>query len=267
MRGGEIRRPILVHRPRGDAPVRPDVVHVTAPPTSHYRLALDALQQGAHLLVEKPATATLEEIEGLVRRAGDLGRALVEDYNYLFNRAPLEILRRIESGEFGAVVHVDVLICLGILGPEGFADPNSPHPCLSLAGGAIADFLPHLASLAHQFVGPHRRAHAIWTKRAQSILPYDEFRAGVEGGAGTATLGFSGHAQPDAFWRACSGNGCGDGQPLRGRVASTACARDPSRCSRCSTVWRKAAPSGGPRSARSGASSAEARARTRACSI
>jgi len=180
--------------------VRPDVVHVTTPPTSHYRLALDALQQGAHVVVEKPATTTLDEIEGLARRAGDAGRALVEDYNYLFNRAPREILRRIETGEFGAVVHVDVLICLGILGPEGFADPNSPHPCLSLAGGAIADFLPHLASLAHLFVGPHRRANAIWTKRAQSILPYDEFRAVVEAERGTATLGFSAHSQPDAFW-------------------------------------------------------------------
>ena len=180
--------------------VRPDVVHVTTPPTSHYRLALDALQQGAHVLVEKPATTTLEELEGLVTRAGHAGRALVEDYNYLFNRASREIAGKIESGELGAVVHVDVLICLGILGPEGFADPNTPHPCLSLAGGAIADFLPHLASLAHFFVGPHKRANAIWTKRSASILPYDEFRAVVEAERGTATLGFSAHAQPDAFW-------------------------------------------------------------------
>jgi predicted dehydrogenase len=180
--------------------VRPDVVHVTTPPTSHYRLALDALQQGAHVVVEKPATTTLDEIERLAHRAGEAGRALVEDYNYLFNRAPREILRRIETGEFGTVVHVDVLICLSILGPEGFADPNSPHPCLSMAGGAIADFLPHLASLAHLFVGPHRRANAIWTKRSPSILPYDEFRAVVDAERGTATLGFSAHAQPDAFW-------------------------------------------------------------------
>jgi predicted dehydrogenase len=180
--------------------VRPDVVHVTTPPTSHYRLALDALRAGAHVVVEKPATSTFEELEGLLRGAGEAGRALVEDYNYLFNRAPREILHRIESGEFGAVVHVEVLICLDILGPDGFADPNSPHPCLSLSGGAIADFLPHLASLAHLFVGPHRRAEAVWTKRRPSILPFDEFRAVVEAERGTAALGFSASSQPDAFW-------------------------------------------------------------------
>ena len=98
------------------------------------------------------------------------------------------------------MVHVEVLICLDILGPGGFADPNITHPVLSLAGGAIADFLPHLASLAHLFVGPHRRAHAVWTKRRASVLPYDEFRAVVDAERGTAALGFSASTQPDGFW-------------------------------------------------------------------
>jgi predicted dehydrogenase len=180
--------------------VRPDVVHVTTPPTSHFRLAMDSLEAGAHVFVEKPATSTFDELETLARRAGEVRRALVEDYNYLFNPAPREILRRIDSGEFGAVTHVEVMICLDILGPGGFADPNSPHPCLKLAGGAIADFLPHLASLAWLFVGPHRRAHAVWTKRKPSVLPYDEFRAIVEAERGTASLAFSATSQPDAFW-------------------------------------------------------------------
>jgi predicted dehydrogenase len=180
--------------------VRPDVVHVTTTPTSHHRLAMDALDAGAHVIVEKPATATFEELAELVVHAREKGRALVEDYNYLFNPAPREIVRRIESGQFGAVIHVELLICLDILGPGGFADPNSPHPALALAGGAIADFLPHLASLAHLFVGPHRRAHSVWSKRKQSILPYDEFRAVVDAERGTASLGFSASSQPDGFW-------------------------------------------------------------------
>ncbi len=179
---------------------RPDVVHVTTPPTLHFRQAMDALEAGAHVIVEKPAASTFEELQALTCRAREQGRALVEDYNYLFNRAPRDILGRIEGGEFGAVTHVEVTICLDILGPNGFADPNSPHPCLSLAGGAIADFLPHLASLAHLFVGPHRRVDKVWTKRRPSVLPYDEFRAVVDAERGTASLGFSASAQPDAFW-------------------------------------------------------------------
>lgn len=179
---------------------RPDVVHVTTPPNSHFLLAMDSLDAGAHVIVEKPATSTFEELETLVRRAQEAGLHLVEDYNYVFNRAPQEILRKITSGQFGVVTHVEVLICLDILRPSGFADPNSPHPALGLVGGAIADFLPHLASLVHLFVGPHRRAQTVWTKRKPSLLPFDEFRALVEAERGTAALGFSSNSQPDAFW-------------------------------------------------------------------
>lgn len=180
--------------------VRPDVVHVTTPPTSHFRLGMDSLEAGAHVIVEKPATSTFEELDVMSRRAKELGRVLVEDHNMTWNKAPREILRRIESGEFGEVTHVDAMLCLDILGPEGFADPNSRHPALALAGGAIADFLPHLASLAYVFVGKHRQAHTVWKKRKDSILPYDEFRAVVDAERGTATLGFSASSQPDAFW-------------------------------------------------------------------
>jgi predicted dehydrogenase len=179
---------------------RPDVIHVTTPATSHFRLAMDSFDAGAHVVVEKPITSTLEELEALARRAQQAGRHLIEDHNYVFNRAPQEIVQRIESGQFGAVNHVEVFICLDILGPSGFADPNSPHPALSLAGGAIADFLPHLASVAHLFVGPHRTVHTIWTKHKPSPLPFDEFRGLVHGERGTASLSFSSTSQPDAFW-------------------------------------------------------------------
>lgn len=179
---------------------KPDVVHVTTPPTSHYRLALDSLEAGAHVILEKPATSTLGELEALSRKAAEVKRALIEDYNYLFSRATREIRDRVESGALGAVVHVDVTINLDISGPTGFADPNAPSPILALPGGAIADFLPHLASLAHDFVGAHKAAHSVWTKRKPGLLPYDEFRGLLECERGTASVAFSSSSKPDAFW-------------------------------------------------------------------
>ena len=183
--------------------VRPDVVHVTTPPTSHFPLATAALQAGAHVVVEKPATVTAGELATLTDQARARGRLLVEDYNYLFNQATRSISDHVASGEFGEVTHVEVFITLDILGPGSpFSDPNAPHPCLALPGGAIADFLTHLASLAHLFVGPHREARTSWSKKgeASSPLPFDEFRALVDAEHGTAALGFSARTQPDAFW-------------------------------------------------------------------
>src|SRR4051812_48341412 len=71
---------------------RPDLVHVPPPPPSHFALAMAALDAGAHVVVEKPATSTFAELDSLIGRASERGRVLVEDYNYLFNDATRAIL-------------------------------------------------------------------------------------------------------------------------------------------------------------------------------
>ena len=50
--------------------IRPDVVHVTTPPTSHFLLAKAALEAGAHVIVEKPATVTHDQVVNLAALAG-----------------------------------------------------------------------------------------------------------------------------------------------------------------------------------------------------
>jgi predicted dehydrogenase len=182
--------------------VKPDVVHITTPPPSHFRLGMDALAAGAHVIVEKPLTTAHDQVAVLLRTAAERKRALIEDYNYLYNPPIQRILELVRSGELGEVVDVEVSICVNILA-EGspFVDRNVPHPCLSMPGGAIADFLSHLASLAHGFVGAHREVRAHWWKRTDgSPLPSDEFRALVVAERGTAFLSFSAHAQPEMFW-------------------------------------------------------------------
>jgi predicted dehydrogenase len=180
---------------------RPDVVHVTTPAPSHFSLTKDALEAGAHVLVEKPATEDFSQLGELDRMAAASGLMLTENHNYVFNRQTQEILHRVQSGVFGLVMHVDVMICLDIITPGGtYSDPNVPHASLRTPAGAIGEFLTHLASLAYVFVGPHREVHTVWTKRSASQLPNDEFRAIIDGDRGTASLVFSANTQPDAFW-------------------------------------------------------------------
>lgn len=184
------------------AEVEPDVVHVTTSANSHFALATDALDAGAHVFVEKPAATSCADVHALLNQASQAGLFVIEDYNYLFN-APVRRLRNlVDSGEFGDVVHVDVFMSLEVLARGNpFVDPNLPHPILLLPRGVIADFLPHLASFAHRFAGPHESASAVWQKRdPASPLPSDEFRALIKTRSATATIGFSAHSRPEGFY-------------------------------------------------------------------
>lgn len=180
--------------------VRPDIVHVTTPAKFHPALATDALNAGAHVLVEKPLATSRAAAEELLNRSATAGRLLVEDYNYLFNLPIRRLCEWQKSGELGEVVHVDVLLSLDIISAGVFVDPNLPHSSLTEPGGAILDFLPHMVALAHAFVGPHHSVSSIWQKRdRRSPLPADELRVLVNAELGTASLIFSAHAQPDVF--------------------------------------------------------------------
>lgn len=243
--------------------VEPDVVHVATPPGSHHAIAMDAIRAGAHVIVEKPITTTPARRTELLAAAADKGRIVVEDFNYLYNRPVVELLRMRTARGFGDIVHCEVGFALDIRGQGSrFADPNLPHPALKLPGGAIADFLPHLAYLAHAFVGAHRRASTTYAKLdPNSPLPFDEFRSSVEADRGTAHLMFTSRAQPDAFWVRVMGTRAraeaqifeprvfveraeGSPKPLLGFANSRRVAKASRRASYAS-VWKKLAGGAG----------------------
>src|SRR5512134_2984464 len=52
---------------------RPDVVHVTTPPQSHYELGRRCLEAGSNVFLEKPFTVTAAEAEELIALARNRG--------------------------------------------------------------------------------------------------------------------------------------------------------------------------------------------------
>ena len=165
--------------------IRPSVVHVTTPPASHAFLTAAALDAGAHVIVEKPAAATVAEVDAMLDQAHCQNRHLIEDYNYVFNPEVQELIRLINSGDFGTVAHVDLFLCVDMADVEGGA--ANDENCL------VNDFLPHFASLATFLAGTPLAVHTQWPS------PID-FRAMVETDRATVSMGFCPHAQPNAFW-------------------------------------------------------------------
>src|SRR5215472_7069539 len=48
---------------------KPDVVHITTPPDSHFKIAVSCLEHGCHVYVEKPFTLNSPEAQRLIALA------------------------------------------------------------------------------------------------------------------------------------------------------------------------------------------------------
>jgi UDP-N-acetylglucosamine 3-dehydrogenase len=84
----------------------PDIqlVSICTPTVTHARLALQAIEHGKHVLVEKPMTNTVKEAKTLIKASKKRGVTLTVGFVERFNPAVQEAHRRIAKGEIGGVI-------------------------------------------------------------------------------------------------------------------------------------------------------------------
>ena len=70
---------------------KPQVVHITTPPQSHFPLAKQCLAAGCHVYIEKPFTVSAEEAQTLIEHANHAGMQLTAGHNYQFTLEMLEM--------------------------------------------------------------------------------------------------------------------------------------------------------------------------------
>src|SRR5256885_15862781 len=80
---------------------RPDVVHITTPPESHFDIARFCLEQGCHIYVEKPFTVDARQAGRLVNLANEKGLKLTAGHNCQFSHVSRRMRVLIESGYLG----------------------------------------------------------------------------------------------------------------------------------------------------------------------
>ncbi len=86
-----------------------DVVHICTPLAAHLPLAIEALQAGCHVIVEKPATATLAEATTLMATARAAGRQVVPVHQFAFQDGVQRIVARRDA--IGPLRHIDFATC------------------------------------------------------------------------------------------------------------------------------------------------------------
>jgi len=125
---------------------KPDVVHITTPPQSHFELARYCLQAGCHVYVEKPFTIEYEEARKLIDTANHSGRKLTVGHDNQFSHAARRMRDLINSGFLGGEpVHMESYFCYE-LGPGDYAGvllSDKRHWVRTLPGQLLQNIISH----------------------------------------------------------------------------------------------------------------------------
>ena len=78
-----------------------EAIYISSAHRFHAKQAVEAMQQGKHVLVEKPLALTLEECDEVVAAADRTGLHLIVGHAHAFDPNIREICRIIASGELG----------------------------------------------------------------------------------------------------------------------------------------------------------------------
>jgi len=92
-----------------------DAVAIATPVSTHFELAMEALQAGKHVFVEKPIAPTSEQAERLIAEADKRGLTLMVDHTFVYTSVVQRIKDLLDKGELGQLYYYDsVRVNLGL---------------------------------------------------------------------------------------------------------------------------------------------------------
>lgn len=84
-----------------------DAVAIVTPVSTHFELAKKALENGKHVFVEKPFTATAAQAEQLIELAEKNKLRIMVDHTFIFTGAVRKIKEIIDKGDLGDIYYFD----------------------------------------------------------------------------------------------------------------------------------------------------------------
>jgi len=134
---------------------RPDVVHITTPPQSHFDLGMLCLEAGCHIYMEKPFTVSAEEAAKMISFATEKKLKITVGHDYQFTHAKRRMRELIKNGYLGGTpVHMESYHCYE-LGSESYARAllgDKKHWVRMLPGTLMHNNISHGISSIAEFL-------------------------------------------------------------------------------------------------------------------
>jgi predicted dehydrogenase len=154
--------------------VRPDVVHITTSPESHYDIARVCLESGCHVYVEKPFTLCEADARRLIELANEKELKITAGHDDQFRHVARRMRKLVQSGYLGGdPVHMESYYCyeLGVNAYSRALLGDRQHWIRRLPGGLLQNIISHgiariaefmtgesLEVVAHGFTSPALRS-------------------------------------------------------------------------------------------------------------
>jgi predicted dehydrogenase len=158
-----------------------DVVLISTPPDSHAALAIKAMQNGKHVIVEKPIAGTTEAAQRMLRAAEQNRRTLTVGFNHRYFKGVKRVKAAVDGGEIGELRYVKAYA-----GHVGLPELRSPwmYDRAVMGGGTLMDNGIHVIDLVRFLMGE--------VATVSATLPASIWNLGVEENAFMQLIGRSG---------------------------------------------------------------------------
>ncbi len=135
--------------------VKPDVVHITTPPQSHFELGKICLEAGCNVYIEKPFTLNTIEAEELTKIADKHKLKITAGHNAQFTHAMVRMRELVKQGYLGGKpVHMESIYCYSF-GDKSYAKAllnDTNHWVRKLPGSLLQNIISHGISKIAEFL-------------------------------------------------------------------------------------------------------------------
>jgi predicted dehydrogenase/nucleoside-diphosphate-sugar epimerase len=177
------------------AEAQPKVIHVLTPPATHAALALEAMEMGCHVFVEKPMAESAADCDRMIRCAREKGLVLSVNHSARMDPIVLQALAMIRNGACGEVKAVDFFRSSDY---QAYSGGPSVPPQFRNGSYPFQDLGVHGLYLMEAFLGPIRFADTRYyaSGTGDPNLVFDEWQTLVETAKGTGHMYISWNVRP-----------------------------------------------------------------------
>ncbi|MCW4029799.1 MAG: Gfo/Idh/MocA family oxidoreductase [Candidatus Bathyarchaeota archaeon] len=153
-----------------------DIIDICTPPKAHRPLAVEAMDKGKSIQIEKPLTMTIKEAKEIVDCQNKTGLMAGVVYNWLFEPCVMEATDAVKKGEIGEVINVEIQAPML---PTDSMAANEQHWSHKLPGGRFGEFLLHPIYILRNFLGDELNPVSVAVSKIGNIpwMKYDELTA------------------------------------------------------------------------------------------